>query len=51
MINEVEVFRGELRRLFYVYDDDNSGVLEGDEVRKMVNDLRYSMYLPKCGMI
>jgi len=46
-MSEVECFRGELKRLFYVYDDDNSGYLEQDEVRKMVDDLRFSMYLPK----
>ena len=50
-MSEVECFRGELKRLFYVYDDDNSGYLEQDEVRKIVDDLRFSMYLPKSGII
>ena len=49
--DELNIFRNELRKIYYIYDDDNSGVLEPHKVKKQVNDLRESMYQPKCGII
>jgi Ca2+-binding EF-hand superfamily protein len=47
-MNEVElsIFRKELRKIFYIYDEDNSGTLDNKELRKLVDDLRISMFLP-----
>jgi Ca2+-binding EF-hand superfamily protein len=32
--------------VFKIYDDDNSGYLDPEEMRKFIDDLRHSMYLP-----
>jgi Ca2+-binding EF-hand superfamily protein len=47
-MNEVElsIFRKELRKIFYIYDEDNSGTLDNKELKKLVDDLRISMFLP-----
>lgn len=32
--------------MFKIYDDDNSGYLDPEEMRKFIDELRNSMYLP-----
>ena len=47
-MNEVElsIFRKELRKIFNLYDEDNSGTLDHEELKKLVDDLRIAMFLP-----
>jgi Ca2+-binding EF-hand superfamily protein len=44
--NEIKLFKRELKNLFHLYDVDDSGALDVEEMRVFVNDLRKSLYLP-----
>lgn len=45
---ELAVFRNELKAVFRIYDEDNSGFLERAEMRVFINELRFTLFLPKC---
>lgn len=45
---EVKIFKRETFKLLQYYDEDFSGELSLDECRILFNDLRATMYLPKC---
>ena len=44
---EVRLFKKYIKTLFNVYDADNSGFLDLEELRDLLDDLRESMFLPK----
>jgi Ca2+-binding EF-hand superfamily protein len=44
--SEIKLFKRELRNLFHLYDTDDSGNLDVEEMRIFINDLRKSLHLP-----
>ena len=44
-------FKKEIKKVFKIYDDDSSGYLDAGEMRKFIDDLRSSMFLPKSDNI
>ena len=46
-VTEVRTFKKYVKTLFTVYDADNSGFLDLEEFRGLLDDLRESMFLPK----
>ena len=45
---EFSAFSKNLRNVFRIYDEDNSGFLDKKECRELIDDLRISLYLPKA---
>lgn len=41
-------FRKNLKKIYCQYDEDGNGILDRDEIRRFVDDIRESLFLDKC---
>ena len=43
-----KIFKKGIKNIFRIYDEDNSGFLEKEEFRSLLDDCREAMFLPKA---